>query len=786
MTPSIALVLSILFLAVLFFVKSWLRVDLVALLVLLSLTIFGLISHQQALSGFSNPAVITIASVLVLSAGLMRTGVANLVGKHVLRLAGNSEARLIVVMMTTVGLLSGFMNNIGVAALMLPVVLDIARRMKWPPSKLLMPLAFGSLLGGLLTLIGTSPNILISAIMTERGLEPFGFFDFTPIGLVALVGGILYMVVAGRHILPDRDPVRDTSPRNGLDLTGVYELQKVLFSLALPGDSALSGRTLADSRLGSALELTVLAISRKGEMLLAPRPGSVLVGGDKLLVEGNKDRLEALKEWKHLDFRPSQTLVSQVVPDALEAVEVTISSESSLIGQTLPEADIRRRWGVTVMAIVRDGKTHLHELLEMRLRASDTLLVLSEPEKLKLWLDEVQSPVFWVESSQEVFSKFNLDKQLLQVGVPRGSSLSGRKITDTRFGEAFGLMILGIGRNGRIRLAPDPDEQLRAGDVLLLQGLPENLETVTALQKLRVDEHHRPALEELESEQVGITEVMLSPRSSLVGKTLKELYFREKYGLTVLSVWRQGTAYHGKLRDLQVLFGDALLVYGDRRNLSLLAREPDFLVLTELDERTYKTEKAPIAAAIEVLVLLTVVVGLLPIYIAAPAGACLMVLTGCLNMDEVYRSIEWQAVILIAGMLSLGQALEDSGAASLIAQTILGNVAELGPLWVLAGLFAISVFAAQIMPTAAVPVLMAPIALSSAEELALSPHALMMAVAIACSSAFLSPVGHPVNLLVMGLGGYRFTDYTKTGLPLVILMALICILVLPLFWPLEV
>ena len=234
----------------------------------------------------------------VLSGGLFRTGVANFLGRQVLRLAGTSEARLIVVLMLTVGLLSGIMNNIGVTALMLPVVLDIARRTHLAPSKLLIPLAFGSLLGGLTTLIGTAPNVLISGALAENGLEPFGMFDFTPVGLTALAAGIAYMVLVGRHLLPSIDLGRDSSG-NTEDLGTEYELRTVLFTIALPVGTHLAGQSLADSRLGSALGVNVMAIRREGHMHLAPGPDALLRDGDELIVEGQSDQLEHLRERHH-------------------------------------------------------------------------------------------------------------------------------------------------------------------------------------------------------------------------------------------------------------------------------------------------------------------------------------------------------------------------------------------------------------------------------------------------------------------------------------------------------
>jgi di/tricarboxylate transporter len=252
----------------------------------------------------------------------------------------------------------------------------------------------------------------------------------------------------------------------------------------------------------------------------------------------------------------------------------------------------------------------------------------------------------------------------------------------------------------------------------------------------------------------------------------------------VLAIWREGRAYRSNLRDMALRFGDALLLYGPRDKLKVLGSEPDFLVLTEEAQEAPKLNKAPIAALLMGVVLLPVILGWLPIYITAVIGATLMVVAGCLTMEEAYRSIEWKAVFLIAGMLPLGIAMQQTGAARLLADGVVSTVGELGPLAVLAGLFVLTTLATQVMPNPAVAVLLAPIALNTANDLGMSPYALMMTVAVAASASFLSPVSHPANVLIMGPGGYRFTDYIRVGLPLTAVVLVVTLLVLPLFWPL--
>jgi di/tricarboxylate transporter len=246
---------------------------------------------------------------------------------------------------------------------------------------------------------------------------------------------------------------------------------------------------------------------------------------------------------------------------------------------------------------------------------------------------------------------------------------------------------MGISRQGETLLVPEPDERFAAGDVLLVKGREGDIQTLEGLQNLEIDDREPPDLSELESEHVGLVEVVLSPRSTLSGKTLRQIHFREKYGLSLLAIWREGRAYRSNLRDMDLRFGDALLLYGSRRRIRMLGEEPDFLVLTEIAQEAPRTHKIPIALLIMIAVLIPVILELVPIAISAVAGIVLMILTGCLTMEEAYRAIEWKAVFLIAGMLPLGIAMDQTGAAQFLAERMVGLVGGYGPLAVMASLF---------------------------------------------------------------------------------------------------
>ncbi len=778
MTVEIAIVLAILVGALVLFITEWVRNDIVALLVLLAVALTGLVGPREALSGFSNPAVITVWAVFILSGGLQRTGVATMLGNQILRLVGSGEVRLMIGIMLTAAFFSAFMNNVGVAALLLPVVMDIARRTGQAPSKLLIPLSYACLLGGLTTLIGTPPNILVADALRERDLEPFGLFDFAPVGVTVVVAGIVFMIVVGRRLLPLRGDLRRGAAGGGEDLSRLYELGEALRIVVVPPDSRLAGRSLAESRLGAVLGLNVLGIQRGGKTQLAPDGGTVIEGGDRLLVEGSAERLVQLQEKEYLEIEEERLAVERLASAEVDVAEVVLPP--TFRGGTLRQSDFRKRFGLIVLSILRGGETLRYNLETVELELGDRLLVQGASHRLE---EIARDPDFEVQPAGGA-EVYELEQQLMVVAIPEGSPLDGRVLSDSRLGDAFGLGVLGIVRDGKTHLMPEPSERLQAGDTLFVKGLTENLATVDGLRHLKIETGEIP-LGAIESEEIGLAEVVLSPRSDLPGKTLREIHFREKYGLNVVAIAREGEILQTGLRRLPLRFGDALLVHGPREKVRLLGTEPDFLVLTQEAQAPVRREKAPVAAIVMAAVLLPVLLGWLPIYIAAVAGATLMVILRCLSMDEAYRAIEWRAVFLIAGMLPLGIALDQTGAAGFLTEKVLALVGGAGPLAIVATLYVLTALSAQFMPTAAVAILMAPIAFNTAAETGLSPFALLMTVALSSSASFLSPVAHPANLLIMGPGGYKFTDYTKVGLPLTLLCLVVVLLVLPLVWPLS-
>lgn len=784
MTFEIGLVLAILVVSMVLFVTEKIRMDVVALLVLGATAITGLVSPSDALSGFSNPAVITVWAMFMLSAALARTGVASIIGGQVLRMSGGGEVRAMVVIMLTSAALSAFMNNIGVAALLLPVALDLARRTGRSPSRLLMPLAYGSLLGGLTTLVGTPPNILASESLVAAGFEGYSLFDFTPLGSAVTIAGVLFMVTVGRRLLP-AGPKLDVPTTDTTLLAEQYALQDLAVVLRIVPGSALIGRTLEQTRLGPAIGVNLLALVRKGVTYPAPRAESVVHEEDRLVVSGRLDRFQELKRWSDLEIEQQELGLDAVITEQVGLVELEVSADSSIIGQTLLGSNFRRRFGGIVLAILRPGGVLFDDLTYVQLQAGDRLLLHGRREQLDALSTAADFRDFTPLDADVATRRFNLKGHIFSVRVPQDSLLVGKSLEQTRLGNAFRLGVLGIRRGGETIPFPAPETILEPDDRLMIRGEPDDLTLLHGLQDLELEEDRFLDLASLESDSVGLYEVMLSPRSSLPGRSLIGLRFRERYGFRILALLRKGRAIRSGLRDVNLEFGDAMLLLGPREKLELILQDPDFLMLTPEARGPVKRARAPLATAIMAVAMGTVLIGWLPISIASVVGATLMILTGCLTMDQAYRSVEWRSIFLIAGMLPLGTALQNTGAAAYIADRVMDLVGGFGPWGVIVGLYLLTAAATMIIPTAALIVLMAPIAFRASTEMGVAPQSMMMAVAMAASASFTSPLSHPANLLVMGPGGYKFSDYVKTGVPLTVVVFVVVMLLLPILWPLA-
>lgn len=778
MTFEIALTLGILLIAIIVFVTEIIRADLVALMVLVLLVIVGLVAPEDSISGFSNPAVVTIWAVFILSAGLTRTGVAAIMGRQVLRLAGRGENRLLAILISSTALLSGFMNNIGVAAMFLPVTLDIARRKNRSPSLLLMPMAYGSLIGGMLILIGTASNLVVSDYLRESGLRPLGLFDFTPIGMVILLVSLIYMLLIGKRLLPNRISPSIAGVEPGRDFKQNYELEERLATITIPDNSYLAGITLAASRFGQALGINVLSIIRRSGIIRIPSSDLILKAGDQLLVLGRLDAINELagKPLTIIDDPPD---ASCLFSEDVSLAEFVVTEESTFKGKTPIELNARQRWGVNILAIRREELVRRTNLQSILFETGDFILLQGSREKLNAFAEEEGFRFI----KPDELTKYSLNERLLKIRIPEGSPFAEETIKETRLATTYGITVLSITRDKQELLMPEPDEVLRENDLLVVGGKPIDLEILRSHQTLEVDKNPAISLRSLEIDNLGIVEVMLSPYTTLTSKTLRQLDFREKYGLSVLAIWRGGRPYRTNLADMPLAFGDALLCYGSKDKFDVLARDRDFVVLNLAHQEEHLVTKAPISGLIMLGVIAAVILNWLPIYLAAIGGASLMILTRCISLEEAYRSIEWKAVFLIAAMLPMGLAMQNTGAAELIAGAVINLVGSYGPTAILAGIMTLTLLINQFIPSAVNAVVMTPIAIATAVGMGISPYPFVMGIAYAVAASFMTPVSHPVNVLIMSPGGYKFSDFVKNGLPFSIVVLIVSILMLPVVFP---
>lgn len=592
------LTLILLGIAALLFIKNILRPDIIALMLLLSLGLTGILTPREAFSGFSRSAVVIMFSAFVLAEGLRRSGVTERIAFFIMRLFGKGERRLIFGVMAAAAVLSLFMNNVASASLLFPALSGVAHRSKVSLSRLLMPLAFGTILGGMATLL-TSTNIVVSGLLRDAGLRGFGLLDFAAIGLPLAVVGILFMTLVGYKFLPAKSPAqRINADREMGELLETYQLSERLVRSRVRPGGALDGQTLASSGLRGKYHLNVIAIQRKKRIL------------------------------------------------PIEA--------------------------------------------ETQLQGNDILLIVARPEDTLLGsLDEM-------------------------------------------------LEILPAG--------PWQNDYLSTPNLILI-------------------------------------ELAVAPRSPLAGQTLQEIRFKQKFGARVLAIWRRGRSIRTRFADTPLEFGDGLLLQGTVKSLELLQTEPGVILLAEPTQPIRLSARSWVAVLIMLVTLSFAVAFPTVISEILLSGAVAMVLTGVLSMDHAYRSMEWRSLFLVAGMLPVGVALTKTGGATLLANTIIATAGGGSHFVLLAALVLLTVLLTQIINGVTTVTVLMPIGITIAQKVGMDPHSVGLAMAFASSMAFMSPLGHSVNVMVMGAGGYTFLDYARVGSLLTIVLVFILLILLPLALP---
>jgi di/tricarboxylate transporter len=587
---DMAIVFGTLLLALILFATGRIRYDIVALIALMIVTIGGVIDPVDAFLGFGHPAVITVAAVLILSKGLQNSGLIDIMTHWVARI-GEGKVQQVFSLTGIVAILSGFMNNIGALALMMPVAIRTARKSGRAPSYLLMPIAFGSLLGGMTTLIGTPPNIIIATYRAQNGGEPFLIFDFAYVGVGVAVAGILFIALIGWRLIPSRQ-----SP-------------------------------------------------------------------------ASKDELFAVKDY------------------------------------------------------------------------------------------------------------------LTEVRVPENSKLAGKMIYDIGSATEAEVVVVGLIRNGRNIVAPSIYETIMENDILVIKADSGDLQTLLDATRLELTGKEDISEEMIGSDTIGIIEAIVKPDSPILNRTAYSANLRWIHGLNLLAVAREGGRIQNRLHQIKFQPGDILLLQGKKDALQAALPKIGCLPLAERGIRIGGSKMALLAIAIFGSALGISALGILPVQISFTAAVVLMILTSIVSLRDAYDSVEWPIIILLGAMIPVGQALEVSGGAAIIAGSIVGVASDFPAEATLVLLLIITMFLSDLVNNAASTVLMAPIAIGIALDLGASIDPFLMAVAIGASCAFLTPIGHQSNTLVMGPGGYRFTDYWRMGLVLEVIIVVVSIPLLLIFWP---
>ena len=611
----------VLLVAAVFFAMGKVRSDLVALCALLAFMMFGILSPAEALSGFSNPVVIMMVGLFVVGGAIFQTGLAKKISGKMMNLAGNSELRLFLLVMLVTAFIGAFVSNTGTVALMLPIVVSLAARARMNVSRLLIPLAFSSSLGGMLTLIGTPPNLVIQETLVEAGYEPLSFFSFAPVGVVCIAVGMVVL---------------------------------------LPLSQWFFGKKSSSDGHGR----------RKSKSLH-----------------------ELVREYHLTD----------------NLVRVKVDADSLACGKTVSELDIHNRYALTVYEVRRE-KT----------------------------------------------------------------------------------MQSGLLKTVNQRLA-GPQTELQSGDIIYIIGEKAQTSKFVSDYRLAVVETQESEPEEggaqLDFYDIGIAEIVMMPTSRLVNRKLKESGFRSKYHINIVGVRRKGQYIMDNLAELRLHGGDVLLVQGTWENISRLNRdEEDWVVLGQPLEEAEKVTldyKAPLAACIMLLMIALMVFDFIPVapVTAVMFAGVLMVLSGCFrNVEAAYKTINWESIVLIAAMLPMSVALEKTGASALVSRTLAESLGHYGPYALLAGIYFSTSLLTLFISNTATAVLMAPIALSSAAQMGLSPYPFLFAVTLGASMCFATPFSTPPNALVMQAGRYTFMDYVKVGLPLQVIVGIVMVFALPLLF----
>lgn len=590
MTFEIWMIFIILGLTLVLFITEWVRYDIVALLALLAVIFTGLIPNSRVFSGFSNSAVITVAAVLVLSRGLQNSGLVESIGEQLVKVKGGTMIQ-VGLLTSLVAVLSTFMNNVGSVALLLPVALYIARKKEVPASALLMPLAFAAHFGGMITLIGTPTNLIVSSFREQSIGIPYQMFDFAPVGIGITLVSLIFIILVG---------------------------------------------------------------------------------------------------WRMIPKRKGQTSVKELFDIQDYVTEVELTEDSKLVGERLSEISKYTENGVNILSLIR---------------------------------------------------------------------------------------------NKEKRMAPAPQTKFKAGDILIVQCNTKDLDDLVSNANLTLVGSKRIDREDLVTEEMTLIEAVIAANSPLVNDSAATIDLRRRYGVNLIAVFRQGSQLRDRLDRIQFKAGDVLLLQGHPQTTSEALTALLCLPLAERDLRIGHPKNIVLSLIIFIVAVLLAAFHVLSVAVAFVAGAVAMILANQVSLREAYESINWPIVVLLGAMIPVGEALETTGGAQLIAGLIAQIGTQMSPAWILAIIMIVTMFLSDLVNNAAAVVLMAPIGINLAEGLGGSVDTMLMAIVIASSCAFLTPIGHQSNTLVLGPGGYKFGDYWRLGLLIEIIVIVVGVPLILMFWP---
>jgi di/tricarboxylate transporter len=784
-TQSWALLVVVIVMMVMF-VTEHLPLDVTAMAVVVVLMLGGFITTQEAFSGFSSPVVVIMVSTLFVAAALRATGVSDAIARFIQRYAGSNERVAIAIIMVISALLSSCMNNVSAATLLMPAVAVLSYESNIAPSRLFIPLAFGVTLGGMLTIIGTPPNIIATELIRKRDLAPFSFFEFFPYAIAAIAAGVAFMVSFGLKMLPVRKTHGVT--KRITDLRALYQLQDRIFSIRVPDHSPVDGKSLGELRFGSAVGGVVVTIIRGGRKLLSPTADEKLHARDVLLVRGNPERFSQIQALQGLAIQDAS-------PEIISAIEKNFQIVSCAIREVHTETrvvllrELLRTTGIVPLAIERATQDQAWEsrppswFLDAMVHKGDKLigciagrytedspLVDLEVEELPLATQVLRESLFTISILPGGWTGAPLhrlahDTKLSVLGL----------VTPDHTVEWFDVpLVVASGEVLSSRLTAD--HVLREGERYLVSGTPAEAHRKEALSSLSFEAE--AASSDIESLDVGIVELILTPRSELIGKTLADLHFREKYGCQVLALWRDGKPMLSLSSALPLLYGDALLVQGARKSIPVLAKDPDFLLLSEHRQTPRLSRKSAFAIISLLMLMFTPLIAGVPAHEAAFLSAALVVFTGAISMEQAYREIDWRVVFMLALMIPLGHAVEHVAGTGTMLPVVQGVATTISPLLVAAIFLVAGSLISQTVDNVVAVIFLGPIALEMGKYIQGSPTAFLIAVTLGSSMSFMLPTSCRSNLLVTGAGGYKAGDFMRIGIPFTIVVGLALLIVI--------